>query len=158
MKRIVVIAVAIAAVSAFLSCSTTGFMGLASEKAVIAMDEKKSAEIEELKIQIERLDSLSEELEEALAKVEQAKKDAAQAVELARSSEEESADIEKKMEEMLTMLKKLERKIKDLPRETIDEIISILKEYLDDSGDEDEDDWQIYDAETEETATEAAVE
>lgn len=157
MKRIGIAVIAIAAVSTLFSCSTTGFMGLAREKAVTGMDEKKTREIEELKMRIERLDSLSEGLEEALAEVEQARTDAARAVELARSNEEESAGIEKKLEEMRGTLKKLDKKIKYLPRETIDELIRILEEYSDLHTD-DEDDGKIDDTEIEETGMEEAEE
>jgi septal ring factor EnvC (AmiA/AmiB activator) len=167
MNRTGITVIVMAAVSFFFSCSsTTGFMGLAKEQAVIEMDEQKSREIEALQIKMERLDSLSEELEEALAKAEQAGNDAAQAVELARNSEEESADTRKKMEEMRSTLKKLDRKIKYLPRETIDELISILNEYLEESGadneysddSEDADDGKIDDAGTDKTESEIVTE
>jgi glutamine synthetase type III len=118
------------AMALIFSCSTTGFMGLAREDAVAAMDEKRSREIDELKTHIERIDALSGELEAALAEVARAKADAARAMELAKANADESAAVEKKMEEVRDLLKKLEGRIARMPKEAIDKLVRALQNYV----------------------------
>ncbi len=127
MSKTFMVVPALAAVLVLGSCSTTGFMGLAKEEAVAAMDEKHTREIDDLKTHIERIDSLSEELEAALAEVARAKADAAEAIELAKANGEESLAVEKKMEEVRALLKKLEGRLTKMPKETIDELVRLLQ-------------------------------
>jgi hypothetical protein len=130
MKIPKIIPAALVALLSF-SCSSTGFMGLAKEENVAALDEKRSEEIGQLRTEIERLDALSEELEAALVQVERAKTDAAQAVALAKDNAEKAKELSGKMDEVRVLLKKMETRLSEMPKEAIDELVRVLQKYAD---------------------------
>ena len=111
MKKISLIIV-IAICFFMISCSTTGFAGLAKESYVSDLDQKTSSEIEELKSDMSKIKEQTTKLDDLLKEIEESKK--------------ATLDYQKSV-------KDLEQSVKSLPKTTIQKLIQILQKHLDDA-------------------------
>ncbi len=111
MNRILLFTVLIIA-TIFISCTTSGFAGLAKESYALEVEQKTSADIQQLRDEVAKIKELTNKLDGLLEDIEETKKTT---------------------KEFQDLVKELEGRINDMPRESIEELVKILQKYLDES-------------------------
>lgn len=112
------------------SCTSTGVMGLATEEAMIKMDQKQEAELAEIKSTVEEINKLIDRLEVALEEAEQAKTNAKEALVIFQETATESIKLSQEIESVKELILEIEGRIDSMPEESIEKLIEILQEYV----------------------------
>jgi DNA anti-recombination protein RmuC len=95
-----------------LSCTSTGFAGLAKESYAVEIEQKTSSDIEQLKAEVKKIKELTDQLDSLLKDI---------------------AETKKTTKEFQDLVKDLETRVKDMPREAIEELVKVLQKYLDET-------------------------
>jgi biopolymer transport protein ExbB/TolQ len=95
-----------------LSCSTTGFAGLARESYAVEIDQKTSAEIQKLEDEVKNIKAVTDQLDTLLRDFEQTKQTT---------------------KEFRETLEGIQERMKSMPRENLEKLVEIIQKYLDET-------------------------
>jgi peptidoglycan hydrolase CwlO-like protein len=109
MSRITIIMFSLATLLFVISCSTTGFAGLAKESYAADIEQKTTAEIQTVKDDVKKIKAITDQLESLLKDMEETKKTT---------------------KEFKDSVKNIEEQIKSMPRENVAKLVEILQKYL----------------------------
>jgi len=109
MNRILILTV-LAITILFASCTTSGFAGLTKESYTLEVEQKTTADIEALRDEVAKIKVLTDQLDGLLKDIEATKKST---------------------KEFQDLVKELEGRINNMPKESIAELVKVLQKYLD---------------------------